>query len=87
MFQQKLGKSGRKTIDHEPVHVGKKNLTLRVGIKPATRQSSTMIIILTPRVRYLYPTWTLMVDCYNLTHVILPRLSCEGCTLVVLVVK
>ena len=25
-----------------------------------------------------------MVDCYNLTHVILLRLSHEGCTLVVL---
>ena len=25
--------------------------------------------------RNLYPTWTPMVDCYNLTHAILPRTS------------
>ena len=28
-----------------------------------------------------YPTWTLVVDCYNLIHVILPRLSREDCSL------
>ena len=48
------------------------------------RKASSLVKIPTPRVRYLYPTWTLMVDCYNLTHVIVPRLPGEGCTLFVL---
>ena len=30
-----------------------------------SRQASSLVKIPTPRVRYLYPTWTLMVDCYN----------------------
>ena len=29
-------------------------------------QASSLVQIPTPRVRYLYPKWTLMVDCYNL---------------------
>ena len=37
-----------------------------------------------PRDRFFYPTLTLMIDSYNFTHVILSRLSSEGCILVVL---
>ena len=36
-----------------------------------------------PRDEFFYPTLTLMMDSYNLTHVILPMLSHKGFTLVV----
>ena len=36
------------------------------------------------RTDFFYPTLTLMMDSYSRTHVLLPRLPCEGCTLVVL---
>ena len=32
----------------------------------------------TPMMDSIYPTWTLMVDCYNFTQAILPSLSREG---------
>ena len=34
--------------------------------KPGTRQASSLLEIPTPRVRFPYPTWTLMMACYNL---------------------
>ena len=34
--------------------------------QPGTRQASSLVEIPTPRVRFPYPTWTLMTDCYNL---------------------
>ena len=34
--------------------------------QPGTRQASSPVEIPTPRVRFPYPTWTLMVDCYYL---------------------
>ena len=66
LTKKKTCKSVRKTIHHEPVHVGQRNLILRVEIKPGTRQASSLIKIPPPRVRNVYPTWTLMVDCYSL---------------------
>ena len=35
--------------------------------QPGTRQASSLVEIPTPRVRFTYPTWTLMMDCYNLS--------------------
>ena len=34
-----------------------------------TKQASSLVQIPTPRVRYLFPTWALIVDCNNLTWV------------------
>ena len=48
MFRQKTLKSGRKTIHYEPVHVGKRNLTLAVRIEPGTQQASSLVKMLTP---------------------------------------
>ena len=33
--------------------------------QPGTRQDSPMVKIPTPRMRFPYPTLTLMMDCYN----------------------
>ena len=33
--------------------------------QPGTRQASSLVEIPTPRVRFPYPTWTLMMNCYN----------------------
>ena len=35
--------------------------------QPGTRQASSLVEIPTPRVRFPYPTWTVMMDRYNLT--------------------
>ena len=35
-------------------------------IQPGTQQASSLVEILTPRVRFPYPTWTLMMDFDNL---------------------
>ena len=32
--------------------------------QPGTRQALSLVEIPTPRVRFPYPTWTLMMDCY-----------------------
>ena len=42
--------------------------------QPGSRQASSLVEIPTPRVRFLYPTWTLMTDCYILLHEISFRL-------------
>ena len=47
----KFTKNGRKIIHHEPVHIGQVNLILGIGIS-------------TPRMRFYYPTCTLMMNCY-----------------------
>ena len=40
--------------------------TSGLKFQPGTRQASSLVEIPTPRVRFPYPTWTLMMDCYIL---------------------
>ena len=54
------------TIHHEcPCRIGKISSS-GLEFQPGTRQASSLEKIPTPRVRFPYPTWTLMMDCYNL---------------------
>ena len=65
--KKKEWQSSRKTVHHKALHVGSRNLTLGVGILLGTWPALSLVKIPTTRVRYLYPTLALMVDCYILT--------------------
>ena len=48
------------------VHAGSGNFTHGVGISSRTQQAWSLVEIPTPRVRFPYPAWTLMMDSYIL---------------------